>query len=64
MWEGGVGVKRLRLQRSWCAFLDFAALWSIALIIFIEMVRLIFVPSSIDGIVLVLSIIVLLSMLK
>ena len=41
-----------------------AALWAIAVIIFIEMVRLIFTPSSIDAIVLVLSIIVLLSILK
>jgi hypothetical protein len=57
-------MKRLRLQHTWCDFIDFAALWAIAVIVFIEMVRLIFVPNSVDGIVLVLSIIVLLGLLK
>ena len=59
-----MGLKRGRLQGSLQHFLRLAALWAILAIIVIEMVRLVFTPSSIDGVMLVLGIIVLLDMLK
>jgi len=56
--------KRPRLQRVWGNLLDLAAFWACAVIVLLEMIRLVFFPNSIDGIVLVLSIIVLLSMMN
>ncbi|NLW17023.1 MAG: hypothetical protein GX033_05170 [Firmicutes bacterium] len=57
-------MKRYPWSRSWWRLLDAAALWAISIVVFIEMARLIFIPNSLDAIVLVLSIIVLLSILK
>lgn len=57
-------LKRFKVRKHWFDILDWAALWSIALIVFIEMVRVIFKPSGLDAVILVLSIVVLLNMLK
>lgn len=48
----------------WFDMLDWVSFWAISLVVFIEMSRLVFRPSSLDGIALVLSVLVLLNMLK
>jgi hypothetical protein len=57
-------VKRFKAKRLWFDVLDWVSLWAISAAVLIEMCRLVFKPSSLDGIVLVLSVLVLLNMLK
>ena len=60
-----MAIKRWRFRnRRWGSLVDLVALWAVAIIIVIEMIRLVFTPNSIDGIVLVLNIVVLLYMLQ
>lgn len=48
----------------WFDMLDWVSFWAISLVVLVEMSRLVFRPSSLDGILLLLSVIVLLNMLK
>ncbi len=57
-------MKRFKVRKHWFDILDWAALWSISLIVLIEMIRVIFKPSGLDAVTLVLGIVVLLNMLK
>lgn len=57
-------MKHPRVKRMWFDVLDWVSLWAISLVVFIEMSRLVFKPSGLDGIVLVMAVLVLLNMLK
>lgn len=57
-------MKRFKAKRLWFDMLDWVSLWAMSLVVLIEMSRLVFKPNSLDGIVLVLSVLVLLNMLK
>lgn len=54
---------RSRFTRVWRQLLDYIAFWAAALVIGIEIIRLVFAPNSIDGIILILTVVILSSML-
>ncbi|MGI6343688.1 MAG: hypothetical protein ACOX18_01285 [Bacillota bacterium] len=57
-------MRRLRRHGSLSDFLNRASFWALLAIIVLEMIRLIFRPSGIDAIILVLSMLVFLSTVR